>query len=298
MKQVHFLLIGKDQTEVDMKRKAAVFDDIIFPGGKRKAFTASYDDGTIHDRRLIEIFDKYGVKGTFNLNSGFLGLERKGRFDISVIDESEVKELYKNHEVAGHGYNHSSPTDIGTSMFMHETIVDKENLELLTGKLVRGYAYPFGKANETVEEILKLAGYHYARLVDTTGAFEIPENFLEWKGTCHHKDAKMMELAEEFVKEGRFSIGKKLFYVWGHSYEFAGDDNWDVIENLCSFMSEHKDQIWFATNSEIYDYVTAFRNLEYSADGQMIYNPSGLTVMVGRGGKVYEIKPLETVVME
>lgn len=39
--------------------------------GKKKAVTFSFDDGVTQDIRLIEIFNKYGLKGTFNLNSGF-----------------------------------------------------------------------------------------------------------------------------------------------------------------------------------------------------------------------------------
>ena len=41
---------------------------VRFPDGRRKAFTLSYDDGHICDERLINIFDTYGLKGTFNLN--------------------------------------------------------------------------------------------------------------------------------------------------------------------------------------------------------------------------------------
>ena len=282
-----------------MKRTQALFDMIVFPGGCTKVFTTSYDDGTIHDRRFIGLLNKYHIRGTFNLNSGFFGLERKGRpprpdFDISVIDESEVKELYEGHEVAGHGYTHASPTDIGSPAFITETIKDREELERITGKMVRGYAYPFGNYNEKVKEILKLCGYHYARVVDTTGKFDIPEDFLEWRGTCHHNDPKLMELAEEFCKNDFFGFRKKLFYVWGHSYEFAGDNSWDKIEALFKYMDEHREGIWFATNIEIVDYVNAFRSLEYSADGSMVYNPSAVAVSFTRDREVHTVQPGET----
>ena len=42
--------------------------------GKLKAVTFSFDDGITQDIRLIELFNKYGLKGTFNLNSERLGL--------------------------------------------------------------------------------------------------------------------------------------------------------------------------------------------------------------------------------
>ena len=44
----------------------------LFPGGRTKALTFSYDDGVIADRRLIEIFRENGLKGTFNLNGASL----------------------------------------------------------------------------------------------------------------------------------------------------------------------------------------------------------------------------------
>lgn len=87
-----------------------------------------------------------------------------------------------------------------------------------------------------------------------------------------------MELAEQFVSGHGF--GPQLFYVWGHAYEFDGDDNWDVIETLAKFMSDHADQVWFATNGEIMTYVDAYRRLEYSVDGSMICNPSALDVTI------------------
>lgn len=48
----------------------------VYPDGKKKALTFSYDDGQIHDRRLVEILNRYGMKGTFHLNSGKLAQDR------------------------------------------------------------------------------------------------------------------------------------------------------------------------------------------------------------------------------
>ena len=69
-----------------------------FPGGKHKALTMSYDDGRTQDRRLIEIFNKYGIRGTFHLNSGLM--------DENHIQPEEVPTLYKGHEVSCHTVTH------------------------------------------------------------------------------------------------------------------------------------------------------------------------------------------------
>ena len=87
-----------------------------------------------------------------------------------------------------------------------------------------------------------------------------------------------MALAERFVSGT--DANPRLFYVWGHAYELDGEDNWYVVEELSRFMAGHQDQVWFATNGEIMDYVNAYRRLEYSADGKLIYNPSALDVTV------------------
>ena len=260
------------------------FDSLVFPGGKSKAFTLSYDDGVVQDRRLAEMLRQYGVKCTFNLGAGLLGHQDKGGFpgrpeiDLSKVNPEEVTEVYATHEVAGHGLYHSSLDSVGTPLANYEITEDKRQLEALVGKPLKMFAYPFGVYNDNVIEMLRYVGYQGARTIRSTNAFTIPANFMEWDPTCHHNDPKLMELAEQFL--GGFPFFPMLFYVWGHAYEFDGDQNWEVIEKLVAFLAEHKDKIWFATNGEIIEYVTAYRRLEYSVDGTWIYNPSAIDVTI------------------
>lgn len=64
-----------------------------------------------------------------------------------------------------------------------------------------------------------------------------------------------------------------LFYLWGHSYEFESDENWDVIEAFADIIS-NKSDIWYATNIEIYEYVNAYKQLRFSMDGSIVHNPT------------------------
>ncbi|MBE5742008.1 MAG: hypothetical protein E7360_01660 [Clostridiales bacterium] len=73
--------------------------------------TFSFDDGVTQDIRMIEILDKYGLKATFNLKSGKFGTnypyETNGKIEERrLIEPTQVKELYKNHEVAVHTVGH------------------------------------------------------------------------------------------------------------------------------------------------------------------------------------------------
>ncbi|MBQ1776259.1 MAG: polysaccharide deacetylase family protein, partial [Erysipelotrichaceae bacterium] len=152
------------------------FNILQFPGHKSKAFTLSYDDGVLQDKRLIELFDRYGVKCTFNLGYGVLGFKGEAgpegqRIDISKIETKEVKELYKNHEVGGHGLYHSDLAHIGRPNAMYEIVEDKAKLESLVGYPLSMFAYPFGLYNEDVKQLLKEAGYKGARTVKSTHSF-------------------------------------------------------------------------------------------------------------------------------
>lgn len=260
------------------------FDSLAFPGGKSKACTFSYDDGVVQDRRLAPLLRQRGIKCTFNLGSGLLGHADMGGYpgkpdlDISKVDAAEVPQLYAGHEIAGHGLYHSALDTIGTPLAAYEITEDKRRLEQIAGKPLKMFAYPFGVYDKEAMELLRLAGYQGARTIQSTGTFAIPENFLEWHPTCHHNDPRLMELAQEFLDGMPFF--PMLFYVWGHAYEFDADHNWQVVEQLADFLAAHDDQIWFATNGEIMEYVTAYRRLEYSVDGGFVYNPSAMEVTI------------------
>ena len=269
------------------------FDALVFPRGKHKAFTLSYDDGVVQDRKLVQLFDYYGVKGTFNLNAntfGFKGSKSyKGRnpVDVSKIERSEVKELYKNQEIGGHSLNHPDLAASNSSTAMYEIIEDKKQLEELSGEPLKMFAYPFGTFNDETKQLLKLAGYKGARTTISTHSFKLPDDPFELNPTCHHNDKELLNLVQEFISSDSFR--PQLFYVWGHGYEFDDHDNWKVMDELLSTIALYKDRIWFATNGEILTYLEAYERLEYSADGSMIHNPSAIDVEIYTYDNTYEI---------
>ena len=79
-----------------------------------------------------------------------------------------------------------------------------------------------------------------------------------------------------------------MMYVWGHSFEFTRDDNWELIEEFCRMMSG-RDDIWYATNIEIVDYMKAAKNLKFTVDGNLVYNPSCMTVWISVDGNIFSI---------
>ena len=234
-----------------------------FPEGRAKALTFSYDDGVEQDIRLIDLFDRYGMKGTFNINSGCFSPEGTVWEPGTIhrrMSERQVLELYGKgqHEVAVHSLTHPYLETLPTAVMAHEVLTDRVNLERLFGKIIRGMAYPMGTFSDELVSVLKSCGVVYSRTTKTTGGFDVPTDWLRLAATAKHTDPGLMELAEKFVTM-KAGAHPKLFYLWGHSYEFERDNNWNVIEDFTAYMAGREAEIWYATNIEIYDYVQAFR---------------------------------------
>jgi len=267
-----------------------------FPGGKPKAFTLSYDDGVEQDIKFIDICDKYGLKATFNLNSGLYTPEGtvfpKGRIHRRLT-KAAVSEIYgKNgHEVATHAYTHPWLEKLSPANVIYEIIKDRETLEEQFGRIINGHAYPYGTYSDTVVECLRNCGIRYARTTKATHAFEIPTDWLRLHPTCHHDDASALDLTKKFVELK--NEAPKLFYMWGHTYEFEDKNNWEHFEQIAQLISG-KDDIWYANNIDIYNYVEAYRSLVFSADMRYVSNLSSLTVYLVCNGKNFEINPGQT----
>ena len=226
--------------------------------GKRKALTFSYDDGVTQDRRLVRLLDQYGLKAAFNLNSELLGrdgsLLREGVTVSHVkVPPEEVPALYRGHEIAVHTLTHPNLTDVrDEDEIVRQTEEDRKNLTALAGYEVRGMAYPGGGVNysEEIAGILRRrTGVRYARTTVCTGRFDLPEDLMTLRPTAFHKDFdRLFALGEEFLRMEPET--PRLFYIWGHSYEFDIDDSWGKFEEFCRMMAG-RDDIFYGTNAEI-----------------------------------------------
>lgn len=256
-----------------------------FPDGKMKAVTLSYDDGVVDDIKLIDILNKYNLKGTFNLNSGIKG----GDFwvcnhkKIIRLDLNKSVHLYDGHEVAVHTLTHPDLVKLSEAEIKEEVLEDKNKLEEIFGYEVRGMAYPYGTYDHKVMDVINKCGIKYSRTVEDTENFTLPSEFLKWKPTCRHKNKKLMDIANKFIEEDENEM--KLFYLWGHSYEFYVDDNWQVIEDFAKAIS-NKENIWYGTNIEICEYIEAIRNVVIDYENGTIENKSKQNVYFYYGNKL------------
>lgn len=268
-----------------------------FPGGKDKCLTLSYDDCTEQDIRLCSLMKQYGIAGTFNINTGSY-VEEGHVFEPGRIHRrmtrSRTTEVFGNEplfEVATHSATHPFLNKLPAAHATWDVLTDRRNIEEQFGTVCRGHAYPYGAYNEQVVNCLRACGIVYARTVKSTEKFTFPEDFLQWHPTCHHDDPRLMELTEAFLKpnekEGR------LFYLWGHSFEFEEKDNWHMIEDFFKKVAGRED-VWYATNIQVYDYKAAFDQLVWNADCTKVYNPTATDLWFQAKKQVHCVKAGQT----
>lgn len=269
-----------------------------FPEGRKKAVTLSYDDGVEQDGKLVDIVRRYHMRATFNIGRGCFAEEGRTyppEETFRIMSYSQCKETYDRDvcEVATHGFTHPFLNTLETSMIMNQIISDRIGLEEMFDTIITGHAYPYGWYNEEVKKVLALAGISYARGVNDTHKFDLPKDWLCWQPTCHHDFRKLEGLIDEFL-ELEVDRESKLFYLWGHTFEFDRNQNWDVIEGFCEKMAD-RDEIWYATSGEIYQYVKAYESLKYSVDGTIINNPTSQAIWLEVDGEVLKVEAGSTV---
>jgi len=226
---------------------------------KKKAVTFSYDDGVTQDIHLIQMMNRYGLKGTFNLNSELLGLSgslnRNGqRISHYKLDPKDVRSVYEGHEVAVHTLTHPNLTDLTQAEIIRQVETDRQNLSALAGYEVVGMAYPCGGVNndDRVAEVIKNhTGVRYCRTITDTHSFAPQENLYRFNPSVYHimDFDRLMELGRAFVELK--TDEPAIFYIWGHSYEMDYDpDGWARLDEFFRLISG-RDDIFYGTNKEI-----------------------------------------------
>ncbi|MBN1556347.1 MAG: polysaccharide deacetylase family protein [Phycisphaerae bacterium] len=256
-----------------------------WPGGMKKCLTLSYDDGVVEDRQLISILKRHGIRGTFHLDN----VQGESR-----IPTADIADVYDGFEVSLHSNRHPYLSLLSREEILAEVLENRRRLESLVGYPVDGMSYPMGDYDSRVIELLRACGVRYSRTTKATGKFSLPEDWLEWHPSCHHRDC--LDTAEAFLGLRHHDfVGLHCLYVWGHSYEFDRNNNWDLIETFCEKMGGRED-IWYATNRQIVEYVEALRRVRSSADGSILQNPSAISVWftIEPNWEPRELKPGET----
>ena len=262
-----------------------------YPNFKLKAVTFSFDDGTFQDYEMVNMLNHFNMKGTFNVNSKLMYKNSYftmcGWIKNYRLEKHQVVDLFKGHEIASHTSTHTDFNNLTKELLKQEIDEDIVNLTKLAKYQVRGFAYPFGIFNDEIINSLKENGVVYARSTKSQFNFELPKDFYTYGGTCTISDRLFPSLVKKWVKLSPKSM--KLFYIWGHSYELDMFHEHEKIFDLYSQIA-NKEDCWYATNIQIFDYLNAFKKLKFYCKDCKFINESNIDLYIQYNDTNYIVK--------
>ncbi len=198
-----------------------------------KIFLISFDDGSVWDPKLVALLNKYGMKGTFNLNSGLEDFvwEFEG-FPVRRQKLSQVGDLYRGHEVASHSLHHPWLNALTPPQLTREVGEDCEALKAIFSLEEIGFGVPFTACGEREIRILKKQ-LRYIRLSEFSDTFDLPPDpyHIPIHALYNQEDVK-----DRIAAFAAASLSDALFVLAGHSYELEALDHWAYMEDLLQYI--------------------------------------------------------------
>ena len=178
--------------------------------------------------------NKYGLKGTFNLNSGLEDFvwHYEDRFPIRRQCLKETLEQYRGHEIASHSVHHHWLNTLTPPQLRREAEEDCAALREIFGVEELGFAVPFTACGEREINIIRKF-VRYIRLSQSSDTFALPADpyHIPIHGLYNQPDIR--ERISAFANDDR---PDSLFVMAGHSYEFEVLNHWEAIEELLQFI--------------------------------------------------------------
>jgi len=198
-----------------------------------KYFLLSFDDGTVHDKRFVELLNKYQIPCTFNLNSGLEDFvwEFEGK---RVVRQhlADTVEQYRGHEVASHSLHHHRLDQLSPPQLRREVEEDCAALKEIFGVDELGFGVPFTACGEREIKIIRKF-VRYIRLSEYASSFALPADPYHIPIHALYNDPDVREKIAEF---SRCALPDALFVMAGHSYELEFLNHWEYMEELLQYI--------------------------------------------------------------
>lgn len=188
------------------------------------------DDGDRQDLRVAEMFDRYGLSGTFYI--------APWNPNVKLLEPSDIRDLSEKHEIGGHGMSHTVLTRFDEEDRFEDIMDGKQYLEELIGKPLKSFAVPRGWYNDDVVETVRRAGFSEMRTMKQ-GATERDRNDFVVPITVHFHPDHYQTWAERLA-EAQSKGERGYFGVTCHGWELQKFHLWGEYEAMLKYIYENK----------------------------------------------------------
>lgn len=207
----------------------------------------TFDSGTTAQMEDSRALSKYGLRGTFFINSGFIGAP-------GYMSRDNLQELANDgQEIGGHSFTFADLATMSPDEATRQVCNDRVLLSDW-GFKVTSFSYPFGAITEDTQRIVSGCGYNSARTMGTlAGKFGcdgcaasetvIPANLYATTATANIDGRWTLADLQAAVTESE-TKGSWLQMVFGVTEESPEQLplGADVFEAFCAWLSERSDE--------------------------------------------------------
>jgi peptidoglycan/xylan/chitin deacetylase (PgdA/CDA1 family) len=233
-------------------------------------FTCSIDDGHPSDMKMAALLDKHGLQGTF-----YIPIHNREGFD--VMPAQRIRELASRFEIGSHTYDHCFLKYIDLTDSHYQVTEGKKQLEDILGRTVEGFCYPGGKYRPADVQIVKAAGFRYARTTMNL-CFDIGRQSHEMPTTCQFYPHQRNVYFRNFASGGSWRLRRqglrvavshenwtdrlyalfnhaclhgRVFHLWGHSRDIDQLDAWEDLDHFLEYVASRIPKQDRLTNGEL-----------------------------------------------
>ncbi len=150
----------------DLVHTLSIKKDII-----KKTVVLTFDDGFLsHYKNVFPILQKYNYHATFFVSTGCLGsqMDNCENKPQPTLDWPELLKMNKSSliDIEPHGVTHNELDNLNNKQVKKEANQSKKEIEERLNKKCDFFAYPRGKYNEKIIQILKEQGFKAAVIIE------------------------------------------------------------------------------------------------------------------------------------
>lgn len=208
---------------------------------------------------------EYGLRATF-----YISPQNREFAQDDLLSLEEIKDIGSEFEIGAHTLTHRNLPMISPQEAQREIVGCKDMLEQITGSAVNTFCYPRGAYRALHVQLVKGAGYRYARTVRRY-SFDMINPYEAGTSLHIHSHRSLFELRRTAlfakfrpIEAWRFldweTLGRAmfeyvlqeggLFHIWGHSWEIDRNNEWQRLEDLFRYISGHP-SVTYAANGEL-----------------------------------------------
>jgi peptidoglycan/xylan/chitin deacetylase (PgdA/CDA1 family) len=182
----------------------------------KKYVILTFDDGYRDNYTLLmPLLEKYKFKAVIYAvthkaeNSWDLKDERR---TFPLLTREQIMEMSRRGiEFGAHSMNHVDLTQVGVEEAWKEIEGSKRFLQELLGKKIKSFAYPYGKTNDAIKELVKKAGFKYG-VGTVTGPLAMHEDLFNIRRIVIHPDTNIFRFARKV--KGNYVYRKNKGFVY------------------------------------------------------------------------------------